>query len=240
MLNANSILSLGLLGLASAAPLESRQVVSNYPPTAISKGFRLVANVTDPSTDLTPPINGQIFSGIHTGAALSEAVISEGDGRVFYQNGTAEELRYRSASTLSDGGTPPFPWGILVQAQEEASEAAVSINGGTGTKSVQLSQFPEPYSYLTGTAPGTFAVCPRLVPYYNQVFNVIRFAYDAFNEGTAQYESTVPEDCVAVRLLPECATLAELPEGSISSHEFAADSQCYEDVQSIDWSLYGP
>ena len=246
MLGVNSILTLGFVALGSAAPLSSRQVVPNYPPTQQSKGFRLIANVTDPSTDLDPPVNACVFTGYHTGARFNEAVATDDveGGLIFYQNGTAEEIRYNRGDTISDGGSPPFPWGIIVEEQggydDGSKEASVSVNAGGGTPGVELTIFPEPYSYLTGTAPGTYAICPREIPYYNQVFNVIRWTNDVFNNDTAQYEHTVPEDCVAVRFLPQCAELPELPEGSQSSHEFAADSRCYEDVSAIDWSQHGP
>ncbi|KAJ2976273.1 hypothetical protein NUW58_g8127 [Xylaria curta] len=72
--------------IASAAPLESRQV-PHYPPNSLSTGFRLVANVTDPATDLKPSVNGWELQGIHTGAALNEAALTAGSGRVFYHNG---------------------------------------------------------------------------------------------------------------------------------------------------------
>ncbi|RYP73696.1 hypothetical protein DL769_004167 [Monosporascus sp. CRB-8-3] len=242
MRNIDFLLPLGLSGLVSAVPLSSRQFVPNYPPTSTSKGFRLIVNVTDPTKDLSPPVNGWSFSTVHTGAGLSDAVVSadQGIGRIYYQNGTAEEIRYKSGSVLSDGGTPLFPWGIRVQARGEADEPAVRVNAGSGTKGVALSAFPEPYSYLTGTNPGVYAVCPRFIPYYNATFNVVRWAYDEFDYATGFYERTVPEDCVAVNFLPQCADLPEPPEGSLSSHEFAANSKCYEDVRSIDWPQYGP
>ena len=82
----NSVVSLGLVGLASAVPLAGRQV-PHYPPTSLSTGFRLVANVTDPTRDFTPPINHWVLSGIHTGAGTSDVVLSAEDGRVLYQNG---------------------------------------------------------------------------------------------------------------------------------------------------------
>lgn len=86
----NKVVSLGLVGLASAAPLASRQV-PNYPPTAVSTGFRLIANVTVPSEDFTPPVNNWVLTGIHVGPALNDAALfedGENVGRIFYQNGT--------------------------------------------------------------------------------------------------------------------------------------------------------
>jgi len=81
------IFALGAACLASALPLESRQIIPNYPPNSLSTGFRLVANVTDPATDLNPPVNGWELTGIHTGAALNDAVLTSSTGRVFYHNG---------------------------------------------------------------------------------------------------------------------------------------------------------
>ncbi|KAI1075762.1 hypothetical protein F5B20DRAFT_558524 [Whalleya microplaca] len=244
-----AFLSLGLAGLASAVPLSSRQVVPHYPPTSSSTGFRLIANVTDPSTDLNPPINNWVFSGIHVGAGLNDAVLladSGADtGRIFYHNGTAEEIRYGKGSILTDGGTPPFPFGIYVQGNNESapqdpSEYGVDVNVGSGTIGVSLEQFPDPYTYLTGGSTGVFIACPRNEPYYQKEYIVIRRSYDTTDPVTALPVHHVPKDCTAIRLIPECATLNDLPEGSTASHEFAANTKCYEDVSAINWPEYGP
>ncbi|KAI8944839.1 hypothetical protein F4801DRAFT_585026 [Xylaria longipes] len=237
--------AVGAASIASAVPLESRQVIPNYPPNELSKGFRLVANVTDPATDLTPSVDGWELQGIHTGAGSSDATLTSGTGTVYYHNGTAAEIRFGSGSILTDGGTPPFPFGIYVQTEQEVDatypkEHDVSINAGSGTIGVSLLAFPDPYFYLTGHAQGTYVACPRTVPYYNREFIVVRFAYDIFDSDTALYVHDIPEGCTAITLIPECDTLAELPEGSYSSHEFAADSKCYTDVSAINWPEYGP
>ncbi|GAP91874.1 hypothetical protein SAMD00023353_7500240 [Rosellinia necatrix] len=240
-----TLLAVGAASLAAAVPLESRQVVPHYPPNKVSTGFRLVANVTDPATDLTPSVNGWELHGIHTGAGFNDAVLTADAGRVFYQNGTAAEVRFAQGSILSDGGEPPFPWGIYVQKEDEhdstyPAEHDVNINVGSGTIGVSLLAFPNPYFYLTAMAQGTFVACPRTVPYYNQEFIVVRFAYDTSDPVTALPVHHVPEGCTAITLIPECDTLADLPEGSISSHEFARDAKCYEDVSAINWPEYGP
>ncbi|KAK7749115.1 hypothetical protein SLS62_008402 [Diatrype stigma] len=246
MLNMNALTTLGLVGLASAVPLSSRNIIPNYPKTVQSQGFQLIVNVTDPAHDLTPSVNGWAFDAIHVGAAMNDAVITDdvARGRVFYQNGTAEQIHYGGGSILSDAGTPPAPYGVQVASKDVAAahngEAGVTVNVGGGTPGVLLTRFPEPESYLRAPAIGTYAICPRNEPYYNKVYNVLRWTYDTFNNETALYESTVPDDCVAVTLLPQAADLPELPEGSISSHEFAVTSSVYEDVKSIDWTQYGP
>jgi hypothetical protein len=242
----NVVASLGLLGLASAVPLTSRQVVPHYPPTSLSTGFRLIANVTDPSKDFNPPVNNWVFNGIHVGAGLNDAVLlADGadSGRILYQNGTAAGLRFNEGSVLSDGGTPPFPFGISVQAADATDSDGyheVSLNAGSGTSGVLLARFPEVYPILHATAPGTFVACNQTAPYYNQNFITVRWAYDVFNSTTALYDHQIPDGCTAITLVPECATLKDLPEGSLSSHEYAANSTCYEDVSAIDWTQYGP
>ncbi|KAI0967247.1 hypothetical protein F4678DRAFT_447046 [Xylaria arbuscula] len=235
----------GAASLASASPMQPRQVIPNYPPNELSTGFRLVANVTDPATDLTPSVDGWELQGIHTGAGLNDAVLTSDKGRIFYHNGTATEIRYGEGSILSDGGSPPFPYGIYVQGEDAfdatyPAEHDVTINVGSGTIGVSLLAFPDPYFYLTAHAQGTYVACPRTVPYYNAEYNVVRFAYDTFDQDTALFVPNVPEGCTAITLIPECDTLAELPEGSLSSHEFAAESKCYADVSSINWPEYGP
>ncbi|KAI1845861.1 hypothetical protein JX265_011244 [Neoarthrinium moseri] len=241
-----TILPLSLAGLASAAPFTSRQVVPNYPETQLSKAFRLVANVTDPSKDFDPPVNNWVFNGIHTGAGFNDAVLfADGDssGRVFYQNGTAEEIRYYEGSVLSDGGTPPFPFGIYVAAEDQTDADGyhdVSLNVGTGTKSVQLQHFPEIYPVLRGAGQGTYVACNQVVPYYNKEYVTIRWTYDIFDSETALYEHNIPDACIAIKLVAECATLNDLPEGSLSSHEYASNVNCYKDVSAIDWTKYGP
>ncbi|RWA05861.1 hypothetical protein EKO27_g9243 [Xylaria grammica] len=218
-----TLLAVGAASLASATPLQGRQVIPNYPPNELSTGFRLVANVTDPATDLTPSVDGWELQGIHTGAGLNDAVLTSETGRIFYHNGTASEIHYALGSILSDGGSPPFPYGIYVQTADEfdatyPAEHDVTINVGSGTIGVSLLAFPDPYFYFT----------------------VVRFAYDTFNNATAQFERNVPAGCTAITLIPECDVLPDLPEGSLSSHQFASPSKCYEDVSAINWPEYGP
>lgn len=148
--------------------------------------------------------------------------------------GTAEETRYNQAHTLSDGGTPPFPFGLAVADAPDAGGAlhGVSLNAGTGEAGVQLAQFPAPYPVLrTPQTPGTYAACNQTEPYYRQNFITVRAVDDA---------AAVPDGCVAVTLVPQCAELPALPAGSLASHEFANEVNCYEDVASIKWSEYGP
>lgn len=99
-----TLLAVGAAGLVSAVPLTCRQVIPHYPPNALSTGFRLVANVTDPATDLTPSVDGWELQGIHTGAGENDAVLSSESGRIFYHNGKWQFAHARRRQVLT---TPP-------------------------------------------------------------------------------------------------------------------------------------
>ncbi|KAI1372260.1 hypothetical protein F4677DRAFT_432892 [Hypoxylon crocopeplum] len=242
---------LGLAALVAAAPSAKRQIIPKYPPTAQSNGFFLIANVTDPSTDFTPSIKNWVVTTAHVGAGTDVAVLVPFDagssGRIFYQNGTAEEVRYSGTEVLTDGGTPPAPYGFFVQKEDEfdtvyTDQHDVWINVGSGT-GTGFTRFPDPYPTMSSfTGAGTFVACNDTVPYYHTNFITLQYAYPITTapDGSWMYDPNIPEGCTAINLIPQCTELNELPEGSFSSHEFAASTTCYPDVASIDWTQYGP
>jgi hypothetical protein len=227
-------LALGLMAAAASASAIPRQVVPNYPPTSESTGFRLVVNVTDPSTDFPTPVHNSYLNSIHVGAGIDLIGVSADSQRIFYQNGTAEEVHYSTSNVLSDAGTPPFPQGFSLDGDSDVKTAGLTVAGVASN--VFLTRFPEPYSFLL---PETFAVCDTYVEYYQQNMLIIRQTPSTVNEN-GDIVTNFPEGCVPVRLIPECAELATLPDDAIANHDFAANSQCYDSVSSIDWSQYGP
>lgn len=46
----------------------------------------------------------------------------------------------------------------------------------------------------------------------------------------------MPKDCVAITLLPQCAILP----AELAQYSMAAESTCYDDVESIDWTQFSP
>lgn len=98
-----------LVSAAAAAPA-ARQAPA-YPPHSLGTSFRLIANVT--SADLSPSINDYVLTSYHLSAGGAAAVLAPfttpTTGRLFYLNGTAEDVRYRRASILTSGGTPVSP-----------------------------------------------------------------------------------------------------------------------------------
>ncbi|KAJ4168043.1 hypothetical protein NW754_011857 [Fusarium falciforme] len=242
----SSTIFLGLLGLAAASPLAPRpgyvepHIVTNprYPDRSTSTGFKLIVNVTDHSKDFDPPINNYEITTIHVGAGLSLVGVVEQDGRVFYQNGTKDQRQDGEATVLTDGGTPLTPAGLAIQQNKENKQLYdASLNFGPGTPGVQLNALDDPYTYML---PETFVACDESLEYYQgKHFIVIKQARLSIDENN-EIQRNIPDGCAPIRLVPQCAELEEVPEGSYSSHEFALDSKCYNDVAKIKWEQYSP
>jgi len=225
------------LGLASAAAASTDCV----PRNSASFGFRLVINVTDPSKDLSPSINGLFLNLAHIGPAQNRAIATSTPGPIFYQNGTSNAPSF--TNLLTDGGTPPFPEGLSYQQEQtDAQGAGIYVSAGSGAQAVKLTRLSVPYSYLTILAEVTassFIGCNSTIPYYGNgtEFQVINWVTTTRNAtGT---HLVIPEGCVPINLVPQCAVLEGLPADARSSHEFAQEVRCYDDVKGIEWGRFG-
>ncbi|KAK4197176.1 hypothetical protein QBC40DRAFT_286113 [Triangularia verruculosa] len=197
-------------------------------PTTIGTGFILVAHVTNPDQDFTPSVNNVAVNSIHASPGFRVATVSSSltDGHVFYENGTLDQVADGETTVIFDSATPLTPFGILVQ-DPSAPIDNIAINAGPGSFN-NLATDPEPRPVLVnGLGDGTYLVCNATVPYYRQNFMTLQYAYEG---------ETVPENCVPVQLVPQCAVLNELPPGSHSSHEHALSVRCYSDATAVDWS----
>lgn len=196
--------SLALVAAASALPNWQGRGAA-----ATSNAFTLMAHVPDPNIDLDPSVEGLVLSSAHTGAGTGVAVFTDGTPRLFYQNGTA------GASTLlTDSGSPPFPSSLQLQGITEPRTAS-SISIGQGSPAY-VGDFG---TVINGIEVGTFLACPEVVPYYNQTFITLQYVYGDAAAGD------VP-GCAIIDLQAKCDTLNDLPEGSISNHDFATDVVC--------------
>lgn len=245
----STFIALGLAGLAAAAPSHTiaRRQAPMYPPSSQSNGFRLVANVTDPTKDFTPSVNGFVLEGYHTGAGQGVGVLmapsSTSSGSLFYENGTAYEVQYGQTTIITDQGGPPTPYGMTVQSVNETSafktgQHDVYINIGYGTKGVGLTSFPNPVATLSAGGASGWAVCNNTLLYGSAFQLEPTFATYTDADGNYDYQANVPDGCAPVAMLPQCAALNDLPAGSYSSHEYANTVQCYDDVKDIDWTVY--
>ena len=204
------------LALASTATA----LAIRTPATGTSTGFQLVAKLTHHSHDLTPSVNGWTVASAHTGAGSAAAILTSDPtvARIFYENGTAAEVAAKKTTLITDGGTPPAPYGVLVPAQ--GSSGLIGINVGAGTFNTVVKTAPGHPVVVNGLGQGTYLACNAEIPYYpGQTFVTLQYQY-----GTT---GAVPGGCVAIDLVPQCAVLNTLPDPSYSSHEFAVAVKCY-------------
>ena len=231
------LIALAVAGLSAASPLAIR---SQYPPTSTSQGFVLVANVTDLSKDFSPSINHWKLEGVHVGAGLDTAVLSEEGGRIWFENATLESGHYIvNSSLITDGGL--YPYGLsLTPLSSDTPDSDyvdyVGVNIGTGSREVGIRPFPVPYPEVYTTDRGTFVVCYEPNPAYGRPPFPVRFAKSHF-EGADEIQP-IPDGCVPINLLAQCATLPPVQDGAEYNHDSAQTVSCYDDVASIDWSQY--
>ncbi|KAI1414501.1 hypothetical protein F5Y13DRAFT_158682 [Hypoxylon sp. FL1857] len=207
---------LGLLALTGATPV---------PPTpeqlSRAKAYNLQIQLLDPTKDLSPPIAGQYLSTYHVGAGLNVAVVTGlPDGYTpppYYTNGTSELGAF---DVLNDLGTT-YPWGIKVQDPLSfdytyPGEHDVEIDVGGGTDGIGLVTSNGEVK-LGGLAAGDYAVCNRFIGYARANLTVVRYVYES---------EALPDGCVGVAFVPQCATLDDLPAGSEWTHDYVQEVDC--------------
>jgi hypothetical protein len=219
-------------GLAVASPMSRRDA---YPPLSTSTFFTLVANVTDITKNIfDPPVNGWSLSGVHSGAGLNTAVLNANGGAIFFVNGTGQEVSSASTSVglppiaSSDGNGNPFytPQGLQFSDSTTSDEVYLGLNFGLGTKGAGITPgLRSPYADLFGPFGSTLVVCNETAPVYTRPQYPVRG------------ETVVPDNCVAITLLAQCASGPTL-EGVEELNIITEDVKCYEDVSAIDWSQY--
>jgi hypothetical protein len=229
----------GLAGFATAMPTVERAVAAEHPASNRSSGFTLVVNVTDLAKDFTPPIHLSYIASIHTGAgeALVGITPNETIGRLFYQNGTETQVKENKTNILTDGGTPPTPQGFQLypDGPSQAESETVSygaLNFGPGNPGIFIPSTPKEYAYVL---PETFVACNESLAYYSGRYFITIKHVNATTDAQGVKTTKIPEACIAVRLIPQCATLNVLPADAFASHEYAVETTCYNDVASINW-----
>lgn len=221
----NAILAAGLGSLVSASPAYRRDA-TKYTSLSKSKGFNLIVNMTQPEHDFDPPVHNSFVTTIHVGAGLSQIGTSPSKGPVFFQNGTTESQTAGDSTVVTLGGTPPAPAGWKLKPDTKPEGFATgNLDFGPGTAGIALHE--DPVAYLV---PEKFYACDEPLEYYQgKHFIVIRQSVGG---------ADVPEECRPVRLLPQCADLADLPKDAYANYDFALESPCYDNVSGIKWTEY--
>ncbi|KAK5163285.1 uncharacterized protein LTR77_010871 [Saxophila tyrrhenica] len=203
-------LVLGITGLAAAKTTCSEKATSATPTPQLScttsSNFRLVADVI--SGDLAPSIQDWAVSSYHIGACYDYAILQPNDGsspdysRAFYVNGTAADARDKTSDIITDGATPPVPYGVIIPSANETDQddrRPVQINCGYGTAGVVVSRGSsmKPHlRYVDKTADTRFGgwyACDSDLPYGPAVVLYYR-----------DREEAIPEECAELTLYTQC------------------------------------
>jgi len=222
-------LAAAILGSANPVPSQGNDPT---PITSWTKAFILIANVTDPSRDLSPSVNNLMLTGVHVGAGMETAVLSADTGRVLYENGTDHEV-----GVGADTGAV-YPYSVdLAPLPSEIPESTyveyIGIDAGTTHPGVTISPPIVLWPRLLGPETGTFVVCNESRPAYGRPQYPVRFA--KVQEVNGVMYQHIPDRCAAIALLPQCAALGALPPGAQYNHNFVRAVRCFNNVASINW-----
>ncbi|KAI2623089.1 hypothetical protein GGR54DRAFT_36175 [Hypoxylon sp. NC1633] len=205
------------LALTGANPIRRAAETLSY-----SNAYYLQAQLLDPAKDLEAhPVAGTYLSALRVGAGLNAAIVTTDvptpeTVTPFYSNGTNDQYW-----VVNDLGSA-YPWVISLQGPTEydysyPAEHDVNINAGVGTEGVEIVWSGVDSATLVGPNIGSFAVCYRFIGAVRNNELVVRYLYDG---------EELPEQCVGVKFVPQCATLEELPSGGEWNHDFVQQVHC--------------
>jgi hypothetical protein len=175
----------------------------------ISKAPNFAINARIPSDNPLSIADGWNLTSYHIQPCYDYAVFTNVTGRTFYANGTNEEFSGRTSNILSDGGTPPWPWGTIVSpanATDAQGRRNVFINCGTGTEGLRVEKAGRAGRVVY--EGGEFYVCNSTLLYGP----AITLYYREEKEDT-------PEGCADVQLETKCLD-------DQTEHEYQKDSWC--------------
>jgi hypothetical protein len=172
--------------------------------------FSIKAHLS-PSSPLKAAENWNLTS-YHITPCYDYAVFTADPGRIFYANGTDDEFASGTSNILSDGGTPPWPWGTIISAANATDSQGrrnVNINCGEGTSGLKVNKEVRG-DPTVAYGDGQFYVCNSTLLYGP----AIALYFKEAGEKT-------PAECSDVVLGVECAN-------DETEHDFQRDSWCKE------------
>lgn len=227
------------LGIAAAA------VTPSYPTLDHAEAFRLVVRLTQPSEDFNS-IQNTYISHIPTGIEGHQLMGQTTDVNkavTFYLNGTTTAKQY--IQVLTETFTD-FSSGIRLDPMDgNVFVRTAYLNEGVADVGFSLKTPSENYAFLH---PQTWAACKEKSPLdKNRDVIIFKQAVTTTDAIYGTVDLNIPRGCAAVRLVPECAKLDVLGEGSVlapkelkPNHDNVIRSDCYKSVKDIEWSKYRP
>ncbi|KAK4187677.1 hypothetical protein QBC35DRAFT_229965 [Podospora australis] len=231
-----------ILSLSSSPRLSS--------PINITKTFRLIANLTNPSLDLSPSVQGYTLTSVHVGAGLETAVLSSSPqlGSTLYENATGGLVVDSSSDSI------PFSMVITPWTSAPADQADYVNYVGLALGEAQTDITMDTDTSQVLYKLGTFIVCEETNPTSNAKPQYpVRFAAATPGAGGVLLQK-IPGGCVPITLLAECipddpaiSTTAAVKIATATANEkdqgfgggVKADSRmvrCYDDAAAVRWS----
>lgn len=227
-----------LFGLSIASSMDAHNT-PKYPEKSSSRGFHLIANVTDwYPRHLANKVHGQPIEAIFLGQLNYILGIENGLSRIFYQNGTDRDLKYGEVGIVSDGGAwPVVPYGMWVRREilTRHIKYSLRLNPGIGHLGLSISRAPSPYAVLELEM---LAVCKEPIGHRGFAHAMIMRSFQ--DPNTDRDETQIPKECVPVRLIPQCTPLMPVSHHDMANHAFVQRVDCYQNVSAIDWTKYAP
>ncbi|KAF2118451.1 hypothetical protein BDV96DRAFT_597277 [Lophiotrema nucula] len=179
--------------------------------TTRAPNFAITASL--PPNSPLKAAQGWNLTSYHITPCYDYAVFNNHEGRTFYANGTASNFSSHTSNILSDGGSPPWPWGTIISAANSTDSEGrrnVYINCGLGTPGLEVVSGRRGQAPSVSYGSGEFYVCNSTLLYGP----AITLYYREKREET-------PESCSDVQLKTKCLDDA-------TEHEFQRDSWCQE------------
>jgi hypothetical protein len=218
-----------------------------FPPMDITTAFRLVANVTNLSKDLDPPVHNMYLYPDRATPPTNRASLAAGADRwIFWLNGTGSELRAGpGAKLLTDSGMQ-YAYGLNMGfdqdfAEKHTRELYINIedqagrgwNVGLGPNAMPHIYPPEPPFHN-----GTFMACEvEGLRTDGGKAVVVNYVYTDVRE-VREWSKFVPDKCTPISIMAECAEMPKLLEVAEYNHDNALSVPCYKNVSEIDWPKF--
>lgn len=205
-------------GLAAASPV----ALAPRDATDVSKGFSLVIDVEDRSKDFNPPVQGKFIGGFRIGAGIDALVADTKPGGPMYLNGTAEETENFRGVVVGDNDFIQMSMILGTSPGSTLGDVPVSIGPGTKALGVKWDGDDEDPELAEAASNGAFwAACNKIDPRYPEMVFLER-----------SISETLPSNCIAIRLITQCADLPDLKPSTPWNRNFAVEVPCYKNALS--------
>ncbi|TWU78440.1 hypothetical protein ED733_008860 [Metarhizium rileyi] len=224
MLHAAALL-LASLATATASPSDALKLPS-CDHQGEAKGFNLIINVTDLSYDPARLIHGTGITKLELSKSDTLLIANEYAALplTFFQNGTDS-----NCELLADSDDPAFHYGTKITVDEEFKDlSGVQLDFGHAQRGLCAVDRP-PCDAFTDRELANLLICKQKVGEYARTAHVLK-------QHASNRNVTIPEACMPVRLLPECAEFEKPIHTEYSGHDEAATVGCLRNVSDWIWT----